>query len=331
MSPALPVVETTIDGIRADVAVAIASGKRVALVPTMGALHVGHLSLMVAARARAEHVITSVFVNPTQFAAGEDLESYPRDLDADLALMAELGDAKPDTVFAPSVDEMYPSRSLTSVRLPELASRLCGASRPTHFDGVGLVVTKLFNIVGPDLAVFGRKDYQQLAIIRRMVADLNQPVEIVGAPIVREPGGLAMSSRNRYLEPAERQAALALSRGLRAVVERARSDREIGRETDLAGIHEILAGILGSQELVSPDYVEILDPDTLAPLDRTPRGDGGEAHQPVEPQHVETDARADTRLLVAVAAFVGRARLIDNVVIGEPEEELRLLAATTPI
>ena len=219
----LPV--TTIAELRAACDAARARNERVGLVPTMGYLHEGHRSLMRAARATTDFVVTTIFVNPLQFGANEDLDRYPRDLDGDFAQCAEAG---VDIVFVPSVAEMYPSGSpVTTVHVDGLTADLCGAARPTHFDGVTTVVAKLFAITGPCAAFFGRKDAQQLAVVSRMAADLNLPVEVVGCPIVREADGLALSSRNAYLTPAQREAALVLSsalaaRGRRGACRRAR-------------------------------------------------------------------------------------------------------------
>ncbi|MBZ0233657.1 MAG: pantoate--beta-alanine ligase, partial [Deltaproteobacteria bacterium] len=188
-------------------------GLRIAVVPTMGYLHEGHLSLLRAARARADVVILTIFVNPTQFGPSEDLSRYPRDEDGDLAKARPCG---VDLAFCPDVAAMYPAGAQTFVEVRELAKPLCGEKRPGHFAGVATVVTKLFNLTQPHVAFFGEKDFQQLAVIRRMVRDLDQGVEIVGMPIVREPDGLAMSSRNAYLSPAERRDALSLSAGLAA-------------------------------------------------------------------------------------------------------------------
>lgn len=324
---------TRIAEVREVVAAARAAGARVGLVPTMGALHEGHLSLVREARRHADHVVVSVFVNPTQFGEGEDLDAYPRDLPGDEAALRALGPDAPEHVFAPSAEEMYPQGPpRTRVVVEGLTERLCGASRPGHFDGVGLVVAKLHAIVRPDVAVYGRKDFQQLVVIRQLVADLDQPVEVVGAPIVREPGGLAMSSRNRYLGPDERRAALALSQALRAAVEAARSARAAGREIPPDRLEEVARGILAPAPDVRLDYLEVLDPDTLRPpgppLDAhgTPTGDAprGEVRQ-----GPEGGSRTRRELLVATAAHVGPARLIDNVVIGDEDDEDRLLRATT--
>ncbi|GAA4684429.1 pantoate--beta-alanine ligase [Nocardioides nanhaiensis] len=261
-------------------------GLRVGFVPTMGALHVGHASLM--ARARAEvgaqaPVVVSVFVNPTQFAAGEDLDAYPRTLDADLEVCAREG---VDVVYAPTVHDVYPDGPEGTVVRPDpgpLGSVLEGGSRPTHFGGVLLVVAKLFGLVRPDVAVFGQKDYQQLVLVRRMAADLCLGVEVVGAETVREPDGLALSSRNTYLDAEQRQQALALSRALRAGVDAAGG----GAAAALAAARAVLDDAPG----VELDYLALTTPD-LAPLDADPPPG--------------TEAR------ILVAARVGTTRLIDN-------------------
>lgn len=260
----------------------------VGFVPTMGALHEGHASLMTLARARvgAGPVLVSVFVNPLQFGAGEDLTRYPRTLSSDVELCARLG---VDVVFAPSVEEVYPDGELqVTVDSGELGTRLEGASRPGHFEGVLSVIAKLFGLIGPQLAVFGEKDYQQLTLIRRMVRDLSFGVEIVGAPTVREPDGLAMSSRNRLLNPESRRAAGVLHRSLAA----ARDSAAVGLAADavLAAAHDVLETEPG----VALDYLRLTDP-ALEPLsEQTPPG---------------TTARA------LIAARVGGTRLIDNLAI----------------
>lgn len=316
---------TTIAQVRDAVATARAGGATVALVPTMGALHVGHLALVEEASRRADLVVVSIFVNPAQFDRADDLDGYPRDLDGDEAALASLGDAAPDLVFAPEVAEVYPRPRVTTVTVTGLTDRLCGASRPGHFDGVATVCTKLFSIVQPDLAVFGRKDFQQLQIVRRVVADLDLPVRIVGAPTFREDDGLAMSSRNRRLDATERRAAVALSRALRAGVELARAD---GGPPDPVRVHDEVAGRLSGAPGVTVDYVEVLDPETLdapAPPTEPPPSDATRGQGATG-----TSGAAETgaRLLVAVAAHVGPVRLIDNVVIGDVDDEDRLLAAT---
>ena len=257
-------------------------GRTLALVPTMGALHEGHLSLIRLAKEHADHVVVSIFVNPLQFGPGEDFSRYPRTFEADLAACRTAG---VDVVFAPSAEEMYPPDRQVSVSAGPMGSIVEGEFRPGHFDGVLTVVLKLFNLVRPGVAVFGQKDAQQLAMIRRMVADLDVPVRIVGAPIVREPDGLALSSRNRYLSPEEREIALALSRALREG-ERHRTPGEI-----VAATRRVL-----DAAPLTVDYVVLADPATFAQVgdDHT-----GEA-------------------VLAVAARVGATRLIDNVIVTLP-------------
>jgi pantoate--beta-alanine ligase len=259
-------------------------GGVVALVPTMGSLHDGHRSLMRAARAEADLVVVSLFVNPTQFGPDEDLDGYPHDLDGDAAAAAAEG---VDVLFVPSVPEMYPDPPRTTVHVDGLTDRLCGASRPTHFDGVATVVTKLFSIVGPCRAYFGRKDAQQLAVIRRLVDDLNLPVAVISCPLVREPDGLARSSRNAYLTPDEREAATVLWRALSAA-----ADAIGAGERDGAALEAVAESTIGSEPRVRLDYAELVDAHTMHPA-----------------------TRVDGELVLAVAAFVGRARLIDNLTI----------------
>jgi pantoate--beta-alanine ligase len=258
-------------------------GRRVGLVPTMGFLHEGHRSLMRAARETCDFVVVTIFVNPLQFGAGEDLDRYPRDLSGDLAQCAQEG---VDAVFAPSVAEMYPSgRPLTTVRVAGLTADLCGAARPTHFDGVATVVTKLFAATGASTAFFGRKDAQQLAVISRLVEDLNLPVQVVGCPIVREPDGLARSSRNAYLSVDERRAALVLSRALRAAARAATAG-----ERDPSALVDLIRGLVATEPTVALEYVEIRSAAELAAVDTL-----------------------DGEVLLAIAAQVGETRLIDNV------------------
>jgi pantoate--beta-alanine ligase len=259
-------------------------GKRLGLVPTMGALHEGHLSLVRAATAKSDLVAASIFVNPTQFGPNEDFTRYPRDLDKDLSLLEREG---VDFVFVPSVEEMYPEQSVTWITVEGLSDRLCGASRPGHFRGVATVVVKLFNIVEPDLAFFGQKDAAQVAIIRRMVRDLNMPVQIEVCPIVREVDGLALSSRNTYLDVQQRKNALVLYRALTQV----RESFEKGERGSAALIGAAKAEFKPIPA-VRLDYFEIVDPDDLTPV-----------------------TAINKRVLVAVAAFVGSTRLIDNILL----------------
>lgn len=280
---------TTIAGLRAELDAARRDGRSVGLVPTMGYLHEGHLSLARAAAAHCDLVVMTIFVNPLQFAPTEDLATYPRDPEGDAT---KAGSAGVTLLFAPSLDEMYPQGRdavLTGVSVPELSSVMEGASRRTHFGGVCTVVAKLFNIVGACRAYFGEKDFQQLAIVRRMADDLSFPVEVVGCPIVREHDGLAMSSRNVYLTEEERRVAPVLHRALRlgaAAIATGTTDAE---EVRTLMRSEIQAAPLG--EL---DYVEVADPDTLAPL-----------------------SVAGERARLFGALRFGRARLIDNVGVAE--------------
>jgi pantoate--beta-alanine ligase len=259
-------------------------GARVGLVPTMGALHEGHLCLVRAARAKADVVAVSIFVNPTQFGPNEDLTTYPRNLERDCELLER---ERVDLVFAPSAEDMYPAGSVTWVEVEGLSERLCGKSRPGHFRGVATVVSKLVHIVEPEVAFFGQKDAAQHAIIRRMVRDLHMAIEIEVCPIVREPDGLAMSSRNAYLSPEERKSALVLYRSLM----RARALFEKG-ERNSATLISSAKDEFATEPGVRLDYFEIVDPNTL------------------EPQ-----SRIETRSLAAVAAFLGNTRLIDNILL----------------
>jgi pantoate--beta-alanine ligase len=274
----------TIEDIRAACRAARRGGKRLGFVPTMGALHEGHLSLVRAARASCDAVAASIFVNPMQFGPNEDLAKYPRSFERDRELLAKEG---VELLFAPSVEEMYPAGAVTWVTVEGLSSKLDGRSRPGHFRGVTTVVAKLFHIVEPDAAFFGQKDAAQVAIVRRMARDLNLPVEIVACPIVREPDGLAMSSRNAYLDPQQRKQALVLHRGLLQVKKSwEEGEREAGKLLTV-GRDE-----LSAEKSVRLDYLEIVDPDSLVPVENTAGG-----------------------ALVAVAAFVGLTRLIDNLVL----------------
>ena len=260
-------------------------GRKIAVVPTMGALHEGHLALIRHARARADVVILTIFVNPTQFGPTEDLSRYPRDEAGDLAKARPAGI---DLAFCPPVEAMYPAGAQTYVEVRELQQPMSGASRPGQFAGVATIVSKLFNITRPHLAVFGEKDYQQLAIIRRMVRDLDFGIEIQGVPIVREPDGLALSSRNAYLSLEQRQAALSLSRGLAAAEAAYRAG-----ERSVSALVAAARAPIEAEPLARIDYVDLRDADELTPLDRV-----------------------DRRAVLALAVFVGATRLIDNRVLG---------------
>ncbi len=257
---------------------------RVGFVPTMGFLHEGHMSLIRRAREENDALVVSIFVNPTQFGPGEDFGSYPRDMENDSALCREAGC---DVLFTPSAPEMYPENSRTVVSVAQLTEGLCGASRPGHFDGVSTIVAKLLNIVKPDRAYFGLKDFQQYIIIDRMVRDLNMDIDIIGLPTVREPDGLAMSSRNSYLTGKERESALSLSRSL-----------DLARRIVAGGTREAQAVITAVRETIESelatriDYVSVVHPEDLTPV-RT-IGD---------------------RALLALSVFVGKARLIDNTIL----------------
>ena len=282
----IPVVKT-IDEIRNAVKTAKKQGKTVGFVPTMGFLHEGHKSLIVRAVSENDYVVVSDFVNPTQFGPNEDFESYPRDIEKDRALCTEAG---ADIIFNPEPDEMY-CDPLTTVSVDKITKTLCGASRPIHFDGVATVVSKLFNIVAPDRAYFGQKDAQQLIVIKKMVKDLNFDIEIVGCPIIREEDGLAKSSRNTYLNEAERKAALCLSRALN----KGRSMIEMG-EKSAKTVKKAITDEINREPLSRIDYVEISDLETLQPTDST------------------------NGVLVAVAVYIGKTRLIDNFIIERVDE-----------
>jgi len=277
-------IATTIEAVKQCVAEARIAGKKVGLVPTMGALHVGHVSLMEAAAARCEFVVVSLFVNPMQFGPGEDFDNYPKPFEKDIEICEEHGVA---AVFTPGPDEMYPSENLTWVNVEKLTEPLCGRDRPIHFRGVTTVCTKLFNIVGPDVAFFGQKDGQQAIVIKRMVADLNMPLEIVVCPTVREPDGLAVSSRNRYLNPQQRQDATAIYRSL----EKCRELVE-GGATDAYEIRRQMEAILKQVPALEIEYVSVVDANSL--------------------QEIEW---VQSQTLVAVAACLGPARLIDNILV----------------
>jgi pantoate--beta-alanine ligase len=271
-------------------------GARVGLVPTMGALHEGHLALIRDARARADFVIVTIFVNPTQFGPSEDFSRYPRDLEGDLAKAASAGAT---CAFAPEPRSMYPEGDETRVRVGALAVPLCGQYRPGHFEGVATIVAKLFVLTGPCVAVFGRKDYQQLCVVRRMAIDLLLPVEVVGHPIVRESDGLAMSSRNAYLAPEERKRALAISRGLDAaskLFDAGERDASVLRGAARKDLEKVASSI---------DYVEVAHPERLVPF-----GQG----------------LVGPKALLAIAARIGSTRLIDNMVLGEDPSPSEVVA-----
>jgi pantoate--beta-alanine ligase len=278
-----------LDALRAELAFVRERGLRVGLVPTMGALHAGHLALVNEAKRHAQRVVVTVFVNPTQFGPGEDFTRYPRDLEGDMKKCASAG---ADYVFAPADPTViYPTGDETRVRVPETAKHLEGSFRPHHFEGVATVVAKLFMIAGPCVAVFGRKDYQQLQVVKRMARDLFLDVEIIGHPTVREADGLALSSRNAYLASEERTKARAIPTGLAAAV-RAFASGERSAERLVRAVRNHV-----DEAATSVDYVTCADPSTVAPL-----ADG---------------ATVGDRVLLAVAARFGTTRLIDNVVLGE--------------
>jgi pantoate--beta-alanine ligase len=277
----------TVAELREALAAERAAGSGVGLVPTMGYFHEGHLSLMRKARADHDVVVVSLFINPAQFGPGEDLDAYPRDEDRD----AELAEAEGvDLLFAPSVEELYPEGFETTVRIGGLTSVMCGASRPGHFDGVATVVTKLFNLVQPDAAYFGQKDAQQALVIRKLVRDLDIPVRVEVCPTVREPDGLALSSRNAYLSPDERERALSLNRALRAAEGTVAAGEVDAAAVLAAARHEL------DEAGIEPEYLELRSYEDLSPVERV-----------------------NGSTLLAVAARVGRARLIDNTVLGGAE------------
>jgi pantoate--beta-alanine ligase len=259
-------------------------GARIGLVPTMGYLHAGHLSLVEEAHRRCDLTVASIFVNPLQFGANEDLDRYPRDLARDTELLSAAGT---DVLFLPDIPSMYPEGFQTTVTVERVTRGLCGAARPTHFRGVSTVVAKLFNAVKPHVAVFGCKDFQQLVTIRRMAADLSYDIEIVGAPIVREPDGLAMSSRNAYLSAPERQAARCLSHAVAA----ADAAVQCG-QTDAVQILATVRRVIADQPLARLEYADLVDPDTL-----------------------EEVSTVRTPALLALAAHFGKTRLIDNCIL----------------
>jgi pantoate--beta-alanine ligase len=286
-SLAAPKIVATSRELRPLVQAARGAGKRIGLVPTMGALHEGHLSLVRASRAECDFTLVTIFVNPTQFGPSEDLARYPRQLARDVELLAELG---VDLVFAPEAEEIYPPGFSTYVEPPACAAALEGDFRPGHFRGVATVVLKLLNLAGADAAYFGHKDYQQSLVVRQMVRDLNVPVEIRVCPTVREADGLALSSRNVYLGPQERERALAISRCLRRAAELV-----AGGERDAAAVRAEMQRVLLEGDVTDVDYVAVVEPDSLAPV-----------------------TRIDSPVIALIAARVGRTRLIDNLRLAPP-------------
>lgn len=278
---------TRTDDMQAAMSIVHRGGKKIGFVPTMGALHEGHLSLVDASTAECDFTVASIFVNPTQFGPGEDFEKYPRDIDSDVALLKERG---VDMVFAPEVDEMYPENSCTYVQLDGIALPLEGKFRPGHFRGVATIVLKLFHAVNPDRAYFGQKDYQQTLVVKRMVADLLVPVEIRVCPIVREPDGLAMSSRNAYLDEETRQHALVVPKCLLKI-----EAMIAAGERDVATLLLAARAMFDDVPNATIDYIAVVDPDTLAPVEQI-----------------------EKRTLAAVAAHLGSTRLIDNRIIHPP-------------
>lgn len=274
----------TIALVRRQIAVARRAGKRIGLVPTMGALHQGHISLIKAARRKADFVVVSIFVNPTQFGPKEDFRKYPRPLKSDLRICKANG---VDLVFNPTVKQMYHSENLTSVNVKRITEPLCGRSRPGHFRGVTTVCAKLFNIVQPDIVFFGRKDAQQAVVVKQMVTDLDIPLKIVICPTVREPDGLAVSSRNKYLNSKQRKQALCLYESLQKAKKMVK-----GGVTDPAKIVKQMKGIIQEAGPAKIDYLEIVDARTL-----------------------EEVQKIDRKVLIALAVKIGPARLIDNILL----------------
>ena len=274
----------TIESIRKLVKAARIEGKKIGLVPTMGALHVGHVSLIKAAVKNCDFVVVSIFVNPTQFGPGEDFEKYPRPLEADLEICKKAG---VDVVFAPTPEEMYPDKNITWVNVEKLTDKLCGRSRPGHFRGVTTVCAKLFNIVTPDIAFFGQKDAQQSVVIKQMVADLNMPLEIVICPTIRESDGLAVSSRNQYLNKRQRQDAAWLYKSLQKSLEMVNADT-----IDTEKIISEMKKILNQKSSIEVEYINIVNYETLEDINRIAG-----------------------KVIVAIAVKLGPARLIDNILI----------------
>ena len=274
----------TIKSVRNNVAAARSKGKKIGLVPTMGAFHIGHISLIEAAVKKCDFVVVSIFVNPTQFGPGEDFKKYPRTFNTDLEICRKAG---VDVVFAPTTKQMYPEENLTWVNVEKLTDSLCGQSRPEHFRGVATVCAKLFNIVAPDIAFFGRKDAQQAIVIKRMVADLNMPLKIVVCPTVRQPDGLAVSSRNQYLTEQQKKDATCIYKSL----QKCREMIDAGI-TDPRKIITQMRKILSRKPSIKIEYTSIVDAETLQTIDRI-----------------------TGKVLVAVAVRIGPARLIDNILV----------------
>ncbi len=286
----------TIVQARKEIAKAREAHKTIGFVPTMGYLHEGHLSLIGIAKKYSDYIVVSIFVNPTQFGPHEDFSTYPRDFERDSKLCESRGT---DLIFAPSVEEMYPQASAIRLEIAELADHLCGARRPGHFNGVMLVVAKLFNIIQPDVAVFGQKDAQQLFIIRRLVEDLNFPVKIITAPTVREKDGLAMSSRNMYLSPKEREQSTVLYRAL----QQAKKLVQTG-ERKAQKIRTEIEKLICSVSEAKIDYIEIVDTQHLQPLESL-----------------------EGQVLIALAVYFGKARLIDNIILELTDGQVREIVA----
>ena len=277
-------ITTKINEVRSHVARARAANKTIGLVPTMGALHAGHVSLINAAVEKCDYVVVSIFVNPTQFGPGEDLDNYPRDLTADSEICKNAG---VELIFAPGVNEMYPDRNLTWVTVDDLTAGLCGSSRPAHFRGVTTVCTKLFNIVAADIAFFGQKDAQQAIVIKRMVEDTNLPLKIEICPTIRENDGLAMSSRNKYLTTDQRKDAILLYKALK------KAGNLIAQGTfDSDSLIAAMKNVIDSSFIVDIEYVSIVDAQTLSEV-----------------------KRIENKALIAVAARLGKTRLIDNIIV----------------
>lgn len=274
----------TIEIARRLITAAKKQGKSIGFVPTMGALHAGHISLITAAREKCDFVVVSIFVNPTQFAPTEDLNNYPRPLEKDLQICQTAG---VDLVFLPDNDQMYPSENTTWVTVGNLSAVLCGQSRPTHFRGVTTVCAKLFNIISPDFAFFGQKDAQQAIIIKKMVSDLNMPLEIVVCPTIRQPDGLALSSRNKYMTDEQKLQATSLYKSLQLA-----ESLILQGTRDTEQIISQMRQCLSKYPAIAPDYISVVDTETLKPVDRI-KG----------------------RVLIALAAKVGRSRLIDNIIL----------------